>query len=180
MEHLSDEVLSEFVEGDLTGTSAGDVAEHVAGCARCREAVSDLRMLREGARSLEPLEPPARVWQAVQERVARRPRALRWLWVGVPAMAAAVVLAFVVGLRAGGLARPGLLSSKPKPVMSEQAVAARAQQDYDEYVRGIDAAIHECEAAMKENPGNARVRAAYEGAQAGRTATMDRLTSGGD
>jgi anti-sigma factor RsiW len=180
MDHLSDEVLSAFVEGDLAATEAGQVAEHVAGCARCREAVTDLRALREGARSLEVLEPSPRVWQAIQERVAHRSRARHWLWLGAPALAAVVVLAFVFGVRTGNLAKTVLHASKPKPALSDQAVAARAQQDYQEYVRGIEAAMNECRAAMQENPGNARVRAAYDGAQSGRAATMDRLVSDGD
>jgi hypothetical protein len=53
-------------------------------------------------------------------------------------------------------------------------------REYGEYVRGIDRAIDECRAALEENPGNVRVRAAYSGASIDRQRAMDRLASGGE
>jgi hypothetical protein len=48
----------------------------------------------------------------------------------------------------------------PQPAATQAAMAATAKQDYADYVHGIDAAIADCEDALKENPANARVRAA--------------------
>ena len=57
--------------------------------------------------------------------------------------------------------------------------ASDAARDYSEYVHGIDRAIEECRVAFGENPGNARVRAAYSGASIDRRRAMDHLASGG-
>lgn len=215
MDHLCDETLSAFLEGDLEPAESGGVAEHVAACTRCREAVADLRQLRDGARSLLAIEPPPRVWEAIQERV-NRPRGIwrmilglgrdpksgqgdtirnprrvsvmspdsghvprRWLWVGVPAMAAVVMFAFIFGLRSGFIGRTPLLA-KAETVPTQAMAAKTVQADYAEYVRGIDTAISDCEDALRENPGSERVRRVYAGAQMSRRNAMDRLVSDGD
>ena len=43
---------------------------HLAGCEACRSLLADLREIRALAATLEPLEPPARVWRGVERRVA--------------------------------------------------------------------------------------------------------------
>jgi hypothetical protein len=67
-----------------------------------------------------------------------------------------------------------------RPAMTEAAMAVTARQDYAEYVRGIDAAIADCEDALSENPGNARVRAAYANARSTRAVAFDRLAADGE
>ena len=192
---MCDETLSAFLEGDLEPAESGGVAEHVAACTRCREAVADLRQLRDGARSLLAIEPPSRVWEAIQERVNRRGRPWagdtirivrqfghvprRWLWVGVPAMAVVVMFAFIFGLRSGFIGRTPLLA-KAETVPTQAMAAKTVQADYAEYVRGIDTAISDCEDALRENPGSERVRRVYAGAQMSRRNAMDRLVSDGD
>jgi hypothetical protein len=64
--------------------------------------------------------------------------------------------------------------------MTRDELTRDVQQDYKEYVQGIDAAIRECAAALEENPGNPRVRSAYTGARSSRGRAMDRLISDGD
>jgi anti-sigma factor RsiW len=174
--------VSAFVEGDLEPAEAGRIAEHIAGCTRCREAAADLRMLVAGARELALVEPPARVWERIRERTAARPRsARRWLWFGVPTLAAAAAVAgFVVGPRIAPVSRMVQAVLRPQPAATEAAMARETKQDYAEYVHGIDAAIADCEDALKENPANARVRAAYAGARSSRATAYDRLVSGGE
>ena len=61
---------------------------HLAGCEACRSLLADLREIRALAVTLEPLEPPARVWRGVERRVATEGwtlhgavrRWLRWLF----------------------------------------------------------------------------------------------------
>jgi hypothetical protein len=43
---------------------------HVAGCPSCRVLVAEVRMIRDAARTLEPIAPPPAVWAAVRARVA--------------------------------------------------------------------------------------------------------------
>jgi hypothetical protein len=66
------------------------------------------------------------------------------------------------------------------PQAAAQVCGDSVEVVYQRYVADIDSAIRECEAAMQENPGNARVRRAYQGAQTSRANAMDRLVSGGD
>ena len=144
---------------------------------------------------MEQLAPSERVWGAIQERIhgsrTRRRQLARLFWVGVPALAAAllvVVLAGGLGERArdtirsyarlGHVHAQGMAAAVSE--LSEGKAAEETARDYGEYVHGIDRAIDECRAAMDENPGNARVRAAFSGASSDRQRAMDRLASGGE
>jgi len=106
------------------------------------------------------------------------------LWVGIPALAAALLVVALAG-RVGQSARDairnvGHFGHVPASELTKEMAAEDAARDYEEYVRGIDQAIDECRAALGENPGNARVRAAYSGAQSDRQSAMDRLVSEGE
>lgn len=175
-EHCSDELLSSYLDGDPTPAEAGLVAEHVAACPVCRKALSELRRVRDVSARLGQIEPPDHTWHRIQSRLEHersRPAAARlpaWPWIGVPALAAAAALvAFLLG-------------RWPAPAGQNRDVHTREQvaNEYQEYVRGIDKAMSECEAALAENPGNARVQDAYQSARASRTGALDRLVSGGD
>ena len=79
--------------------------EHLADCAACRDLLADLREIRSLAATLEPIEPPARVWRAVRRRTAaaernERPRrSIEWRhgWsLGGAALAGAAAVAATV------------------------------------------------------------------------------------
>ena len=53
------------------------VDAHLAGCEACRELLADLQAIRSLAATLEPIEPPARVWRDVRRRVAAESRTPR-------------------------------------------------------------------------------------------------------
>jgi len=110
--HYDDEVLSRYVDGELTSRERAEVEEHLVGCGQCREAEAELEFLRAAAATADRLEPPARVWHRIQERISadsgRRAR-LRWVWAGVPALAAAVVVAVLVAGRQPENSRPAVL-----------------------------------------------------------------------
>jgi predicted anti-sigma-YlaC factor YlaD len=194
-QHCSEEVLSAYLDGDLESEASGTTAEHLAECEVCRQSLAQVRAIRDEASGMEQLVPPERVWGAIQERIhgsrPRRRQLTRLFWVGVPALAAAllvVVLAGGLGERARDTIRSyahfghahaqGMAAAVSE--LSEGKAAEETARDYGEYVHGIDRAIDECRAAMDENPGNARVRAAYSGASSDRQRAMDRLASGGE
>lgn len=89
--------LSEFVDGDLEMAARASVDAHVRDCARCAALVQDLTRIRQAARSLGPVDPPAHVWLEIAgqihqsspeaTRVPRRPPgpAERWQWIGLAA-----------------------------------------------------------------------------------------------
>ncbi len=74
--------LAAMVDEALEPRDRRRVDTHLAGCEACREHLADLRAIHTLAASLEPIEPPARVWHHVRRRVAaagRTPRvAVRW------------------------------------------------------------------------------------------------------
>ena len=76
------DALAAMVDEALDPRDRRRVDAHLTGCEACREHLADLRAIRSLAATLEPIEPPARVWHDVRRRVAaerRAPRvAVRW------------------------------------------------------------------------------------------------------
>ena len=76
------DALAAMVDEAIEPRDRRRVDAHLAGCEACRELLADLRAIRSLAATLEPIEPPARVWRDVRRRVAaegRAPRvAARW------------------------------------------------------------------------------------------------------
>lgn len=180
--HCSEEILSSYLDGDLESEAAGRTAEHIAECEVCRRALAQVRAIRDSAPEIGQLVPPDRVWSAIQEQI-RSPRNLsrgltRLFWVGVPALAATLLIV-VLTVRTHPPTHSGRGAPPVASELSRDKVAEETAREYGEYVRGIDRAIEECRAALDENPGNARVRAAYIGASADRRRAIDRLASGG-
>ncbi|MBM3313852.1 hypothetical protein FJY70_04600 [candidate division WOR-3 bacterium] len=187
-QHCSEEILSAYLDGDLGVEESGRTAEHLAECPVCRSVLAQVRYIRDAATVLEEASPSDRVWAAIQARIGgrytSRVRRARILWFGVPALAAALLfVAFAGGL--GPATRDALLGvahprGAPERTLTAEAAAEETVRDYDEYLKGIDRALDECRAALNENPGNARVRAAYAGARLDRSRALDQLVAGGD
>ena len=64
------DALAALVDEALDPRDRGPLDEHLAGCAACRDLLADLHEIRSLAATLEPVEPPARVWHDVRRRVA--------------------------------------------------------------------------------------------------------------
>lgn len=182
-QHCSGEILSAYLDGDLESEAAGTTAEHLAECEVCRQTLAEVRAVRDAAPGMEQLVPPDRVWGAIQERIhgsrTRSRQLTRLFWVGVPALAAALLVVVFLG-RAHVRSLPGRGVAAATSDLSVSNATEETAREYGEYVRGIDRAIDECRAALEENPANARVRAAYSGATIDRRRAMDRLASGGE
>lgn len=181
--HCSEDVLSAYLDGDLGSEEAGTTAEHLAECEVCRRSLAQVRAIRDAASGMEQLVPPDRAWRAIQDRTygsrTRSRQLTRLFWVGVPALAAALLVVVLVG-RAHVRSLPGRGMATAASDLSVNDATEETAREYGEYVRGIDRAIDECRAALEENPGNVRVRAAYSGASVDRRRAMDRLASGGE
>jgi anti-sigma factor RsiW len=187
-QHCSEEILSAYLDGDLESEASGKTAEHLAECEVCRKSLAQVRAIRDAAPAMEQLVPPGRMWGEIQARIhgarSRRSRLTRLFWVGVPALAAALLVVAVAGGKRGvgsgesGAGVHGMAIAASD--LSRDRAAVQTAQEYGEYVRGIEHAIDECRTALDENPGNARVLAAYAGASTDRRRAMDRLASGGE
>ena len=75
-ERHADEIAARVDEAPDTQDRRG-LDAHLAGCEACRSLLADLREIRALAATLEPLEPPARVWRGVERRVAAEGWTLR-------------------------------------------------------------------------------------------------------
>ncbi len=119
MVHLSDEALSELLDG---GAVAG-ADEHLASCALCRSELDGLRQLRAELRQLPELVPPAELWSRIAQGLpsGRRPRQRRLSWPSLIALqAAAMAAVFVIGLGLGRFVQPG--DSPPENAVSDPTV----------------------------------------------------------
>ena len=63
--------LSEYVDGDMTPADRVAFEAHVASCADCASAVSELRMLVGEAAELGPIVPPRDLWPAIERSLSR-------------------------------------------------------------------------------------------------------------
>jgi anti-sigma factor RsiW len=93
--------LLAYVEDDLPAERSVSVAEHVAGCPACADAVRQLETARHVLRSAPLLELPEEGRSAVLAGLRERPKRRRPAWrprVVVPALATAAVAAFVAGI----------------------------------------------------------------------------------
>lgn len=104
--------LTAYLDGDLADERGSAVRGHLRGCEGCRKIATDEAALRDGLRSLPPVDPPASLWAGVQARLAAeevadsekpawRRAVARWmpkapqLALGSAVLAAAVVLLVV-------------------------------------------------------------------------------------
>lgn len=144
------DLLDDYLDERLSGAPAraGDVEQHLAGCGSCRALATDLRALRTAARTLEPIDPPAHVWQALRARVDQETPARAsllerlgfftagWQVVLQPLGAAAALVVVVSGLTW----MSGRLTERPQPAPT--AVAGGELVEFQlaeaEYTEAID------------------------------------------
>ena len=62
--------LTAYLDGELEGQDGSVVRGHLRECAACRQAATDEAALRDGLRSLPPVDPPPSLWAGVQAQLA--------------------------------------------------------------------------------------------------------------
>jgi hypothetical protein len=62
--------LTAYLDGELEDERGSAVRGHLRGCVACRTAAEEEAALRDGLRSLPPVDPPASLWSGVQARLA--------------------------------------------------------------------------------------------------------------
>lgn len=93
MSHL-DELLSVYLDGEITPPESERVESHLRECLRCRRTLADLNSARTAIRSLPTLEMPVGLVPETQGRPARR----RTVWMGAAAAVAAAVIALAAAV----------------------------------------------------------------------------------
>lgn len=62
--------LTAYLDGDLADGDGSFVRGHLRECADCRQVARDEAALRDGLRTLAPVDPPASLWAGVQAQLA--------------------------------------------------------------------------------------------------------------
>ncbi len=163
--HPNDTVLNELVDETLGRAERADVERHLTTCAECRRTVDELRAVRAQASSLEPMQPPTRVWERIEQDI-RRPAAAsalrataslaeaerrreagryrrpvtRWRWIA--AAAAVLVLAVVAGMRYAPWRRPAdtptTTAGQAELALSVESELLQAEQHYQKAIAGLE------------------------------------------
>lgn len=150
------EVVADLVDGGLDPATARAAARHADGCESCRALRADLQTISAAAFTLDRLEPPARVWGRIRERLPYEtveeaaPRLLAWPRTGTAwrmwgAAAAVLLLATAIGLLpllqrrddASVTAQPSSMDGQIL-VDSVQADLLAAEEHYEKAIQGLE------------------------------------------
>lgn len=115
------ERLSEYLDGELTPAGTAAVDAHLAACAECRLAVSQLRGIVAAAGTLGGHLPSRDLWAGVEGRIASAAAPRRRFSFTLPQLAAAAVILIALS---GGLVY--LFRPAPAPLATEVAETAAA------------------------------------------------------
>jgi hypothetical protein len=85
-------LADDYVDRALDPATIASAHRHLSGCRACRTLVEDVTRIRDAARALGPIAPPARVWAGIQAQLADAPAAPRRGWPHLLAAAAGFVL----------------------------------------------------------------------------------------
>jgi hypothetical protein len=155
--------IGELVDGTLDAGDREAVEAHVRACDRCAGMVRDFDRLRQAARSLGPIDPPAHVWLEIAGQLRQAtppaPAALSpsgrgspvWQWAGLAAALVVITTGAYVFLR---LER----STPAKPPTTAATSATGSVQVFaDELTEAMthyEKAIAELEVITKANNGS--------------------------
>lgn len=155
------EYWSDYVDGLVAPADRVALAAHLGACESCRGLVADLTRLKEAARSLGPIAPPARVWENIQAALPAGTRPARSQWMS---LAAAVVLVTAGAYFLTRLASPaanGAVNTaanavahtvvQPKSNANSPATVETVEQELAQAAQHYEAAIAQLEAVAKQD-----------------------------
>ena len=146
----SSESLSDYVDGLLAPADRAALVEHLGACESCRGLVDDLMRLKDAARSLGPIAPPARIWQNIQASLPSSKREARTQWIGLAAALVLVTAGAYFFTRLTAPASPGLSNSSvaqqekgnanaPATVETVEQELAKASEHYEKAIAQLEA-----------------------------------------
>ncbi len=152
------EDVSLCVDGELDLSQAEKLEKHLGTCAECAAFYEDLKSIREGVGTLEPIEPPERVWTSLRSQLAAegliRSMPKEPFWAGIlpksfpvlkPAWSGAIVALFLVvsSLLVYDLRNRPLVGPDPIAVTSHQEVLIqelrKAEANYRTAIEALSA-----------------------------------------
>lgn len=66
-------ILTDYMDGKITGAMLKDVEAHLASCSRCRALYTELAPIGAEIRKAKRMEPPDRVWEKIRAEVSMAP-----------------------------------------------------------------------------------------------------------
>jgi len=130
MSHVDEGTLHAYLDGELPSTERAALEAHLAGCATCRENLSEERSLRERASavlgSARPAERPAPPLDQLRREPKRSPWRLRRSFAWAASIALALGLGYYMRSPSGRAAPPADMTSQP--IALAQRAAARDEE----------------------------------------------------
>ena len=119
-------LLSAYVDGETTSGQSARVERHLAGCDSCRQDLDSLRATVHLLRDLPPLEMPRSFALRAEPSVATRPVGFMWASGLATSVAAALVVALLLGdafeiLSQSGLQKDAVLAGEAQSVAPLEA-----------------------------------------------------------
>jgi hypothetical protein len=156
MRHPEPELLSQFLDGDLSAEEHQRLATHLNACVACSALLEDLRRVLARAQSLEDRPPRHDLWPGVAAAIGAAPPARRRLQVSVPMLLAASVALMVLSgggvamwmtARAAHMAMDSVPPAAAAPVPESPAVAhaSRSARGYEQAIRSLEAQLEATE-----------------------------------
>lgn len=163
---LTEERLSDFLEGQLSAADSSALADHRAHCRRCAELVDQMRGLLTGLHSLEPVEEPAHLQARILDAtLGPRPKKegwRRWLaWTPMiwrPRFAiglATVAACALIVIQAGGVLPDKMHKASLNPTDIVWSIRRTAHMKYAASVRFVNnlRVVYEIESKLDtQNP----------------------------
>jgi anti-sigma factor RsiW len=186
-DHVTDEVLSAFADGDLETRAAEGVSRHLEHCTACAAELDAMMSMRARLREMDTRDAPAALWRKIEDRATRegliapaKPShagLLQWMfewprWLVASAAVAAGALVFAAGwwFAARGPSNaphPSIAAVAPDASMGgarERAVAnvARAEAVYRAAIDRLQQAVGVARPAWNPKVGAAVERSLAE------------------
>lgn len=70
---IEEVILTDYIDGKVTGTRLKDIEAHLASCTRCRSLASSLAAVSAELQKTKRMEPPSEVWEKIRAEVDRGP-----------------------------------------------------------------------------------------------------------
>ena len=176
------ESIQELIDGTIGGIRRAELERHLAECAECRSFLADMKAIRQTAESLDPLEPPDRVWLQIagrlrQEGRVQPPPARPAASPRYALLAIAAALVLVVGAAIVALVSQYRSAPTPPPTAAANSAAPPAgNADTDIAVESVEAEFRLAEQHYQN--AIAKLEQAARLDQAGRDAnTLDAQTA---
>lgn len=145
------ETLSDFVDDVLEPADRAALLLHLGSCESCRGLVDDLTRLKDTARSLGPIVPPARIWENIQASLPLAKRQARTQWMGLAAALVLVTAGAYFFTRITSPAPATGLAHMDKSNVNGPATVETVEQELAKAARHYETAIAQLEAVAKQD-----------------------------